>query len=280
MTQEPVLRRRPSQSAWLLALLLGFWSPVYAHHSPSVVVEALTDRIESGEHTASIFVQRGDEYRATALPESAAADYRSALEISAGYLPALYGLAQTRLHQHRLIEAIEVSRQGVAASRSADQAASFHALLAQTYEQQKQWTKALAAWRKSLVASHPKIDWYLGEFHALEKLNRPHAARLALESAMKRNPSVVLRRVWVKALIDCGDTEEASQHIEAGLARSRWKSSWLLLRARLELSQNHPRKAQRDAASALQEIDLRWNPKIKNPWIAADRQRALAILFD
>ncbi len=273
-------RKRLLQAIWSVGIAFAVSPPAHAHHSPSEVVEALTKRIEAGENTVAIFIRRGDEYRAIAKPESAVADYRSALKLSPAYLPALHGLAHASFQQHRFAKTLEVSQQGIAASDSADQAATFHALSARTYEQQLQWERALSAWKKSLASSRPNINWFLGESRALTKLDRLDAARLSLEAAMQRNPSIVLRRAWIQSLIDCGEAKEASLHIEAGLARSRWKSSWLLLRARLELSQNHTREAQRDAASALQEIDSRWKPNTANPWLSSDRQQALAILSD
>lgn len=268
----------PIRIIWLVYLTLAVSLPVYAHHSPSQVVEALSKRIESGKPTATLFVRRGDEYRAIAEPRHAAADYQSALSLQPDYLPALHGLAHARFRQQHFDEAIQVSQQGIAASSNADEAGPFHAIRARTYEQQELWQSALTEWKQSLAASQPNINWYLGESRTLTKLNRPDDARLSLEAAIKRNPSVVLHRAWIRTLIDCGMSGEASQHIEAGIARSRWKSSWLLLRAQLELSEGQPVAAQRDAKLMLQEIDTRWNPTSANPFLAANRDQALAIL--
>jgi len=261
-----------------VCITLAVSPPTWAHHSPSEVVEALTERIESGERTATLLVRRGDEYRAIAEPQLATADYQSALELEKNYLPALQGLAHASFNQQHFGQAIKASQQGIADAQNIDAAGPFHAILARTYEQQQQWKNALAAWNLSLAVSQPDINWFLGEARLLSKLNRHHDARLSLESALERNPSVVLRRAWIKSLIDSGQAAEASQHIEAGLARARWKSSWLLLRARLELAQNQPEAAKRDAELTLKEIEKRWNPAAANPFLTASRDQALAIL--
>jgi len=266
--------------AWFVYLAFAVSPAAQAHHSPSEVVESLTHRIESGSPTAALLTRRGDEYRALADNQSAAADYHSALKLQPDYLPALHGLAHACFNQRRFSETIQVSQQGLAASSSPDQSGPFHALLARTYEQQEKWKTALAEWKSSLAAARPNINWYLGEARVLTKLNRHDDARLSLAAAIKRNPSTVLRRTWIKTLIACGQTNEAAQHIEAGLARSRWKSSWLLLRAQLELSQGLANEARLDAARALREIDSRLQPTRANPWLTADRQQALAILTD
>lgn len=135
-------------------------------------------------------------------------------------------------------------------------------------------------WQKSLESSKPEVDWYLGKARVLSKLDRDQAARDSLEIAIKQNPSVVLQRAWIRSLIHCGAASEASLVIEEGLSRARWKGSWLLLRAQLELSQDKLAAARHDAARALQEIDARLEQNPGNPWLIADRQQVLTILVD
>lgn len=264
--------------AWVAYATLVVLSPAEAHHSPSHVVEALTERIESEAATASLLVRRGDEYCAISQSQLAIADYESALKLQSDYLPALYGFAQVSYRQQCFGNSIKACQQGIAVAPNADEAAPFHDLLARIYEQQQQWEDALEEWKHSLDSSHPNINWYLGESRTLTQLHRPDDARLALEAAMERNPSIVLHRAWIKTLIDCGKTNEASLHIEKGLARSRWKSSWLLLRARLHLSQDQAEAAKQDAELVLREIEARWNPNVTNPLLIASQEQALAIL--
>lgn len=269
-----------TSNRWTLLLVVTTLasSPAQAHHSPSEVIVALSEKIDAGNQTASLFTRRGDEYRALNESEFAIADYRSALELAENYLPALYGLAHTYLKQQCYGDVALVARQGIAAAANPDEAGSFHAVLARIYEKQEQWQQAAQQWQHSLASSRPQVDWFLGEARALEKLARNEEAKTSLATAMTRNPSTVLHRAWLGALILCGDTDEAAVYIEAGLARARWKSSWLLLRARLRLAQEQPVAARQDAAAAIHEIDARLNPESPNPFLAADRAAALTIM--
>jgi len=263
---------------WYLLITLVVSPQACAHHSPSEVVEALTERIEASKPTAMLLVRRGDEYRAIAEPQLAVDDYQAALKLKPSSMPALHGLAHASFNQQHFDKAIKASQQGIAAAKNIDATGPFHAILARIYEQQEKWEQALTEWKHAIAVSQPDINWFLGEARLLSKLNRHHDAYLSLEAALERNPSVVLRRAWIKSLIDSGQANQASQHIEAGLARARWKSSWLLLRARLELSQNQPEAAKRDAELTLKEIEKRWNPAAANPFLTASRDQALAIL--
>ncbi|NOY43084.1 MAG: tetratricopeptide repeat protein [Planctomycetes bacterium] len=262
----------------LLVALLWPSPTTWAHHSPSEVIEALSDRIAKGERTPKILVRRGDEYRALGKNEPAIADYLAALKIEKNHPPAVYGLANTHLAQQNFTEAMLAANQGIRVAKNPDEAAPFHAIAARIYDKQGKGESASAAWKKALTSSRPQVDWFLQEARSLQRQGAPQKARQALEQAMTKNPSIVLRRAWLEALVQSGDTDTAAKHIEAGLARSRWKSSWLLLRAKLNLAQHQPEAARRDAQAALQEINSRQRPNTENHYLAAAREQSLAIL--
>jgi hypothetical protein len=95
---------------------------------------------------------------------------------------------------------------------------------------------------------------------------------------MERNPSEVLKRAWYESLIRCGRFAEARRQVDAHLHSARWKSTWLLLRARLYAAQGRRDEARQDALEALSEIDLRLLPDSPNPFLTADKAQALALL--
>lgn len=86
-------RANQLRSVWLAYVTLACSQFACAHHSPSEVIEALTEQMVAGQGTASLLIRRGDEYRAICDEQSAAIDYQAALELEPGSLPALYGLA-------------------------------------------------------------------------------------------------------------------------------------------------------------------------------------------
>ena len=100
----------------------------------------------------------------------------------------------------------------------------------------------------------------------------------ALADAILRNPSVVLQHAWIRALVDAGELDRASNEIETALDRSRWKSTWLLLRARVNGHRNNRAEKLSDAAAALTEIRSRFNPERPTPHLIAEMGNALALL--
>lgn len=265
-------------------LLLFLLSPLaslqtaQAHHSPNEVVEKLSERIDDGERTVTLFIRRGDEYRAVGDDEAAIVDYLAALALHDENQSALFGLANAHLAQGQWDEARRAVERGLAVAKHPDEAGPFHAIAARSYSAEHQWSKALESWQKSLTSSRPDIDWFLGEVQALQSLSRTADALHALEIAKQRNPSAVLEREWIKLLIENGNTLAAAPYIEAGLERVRWKSSWLLLRAQLSLVEGQTEAARQDALTALAEIDSRLRPDVRNPFLIAARGAALAIL--
>ncbi len=249
-----------------------------AHHSPSEVIESLSHRINQGERNATVFVRRGDEFRALGDYPAAVADYNLALHLRAENFSALYGMAQAHFRQSHWDEAQAAASRGLASTSNAEDAATFHAIIARIHEQHDDWEKALDSWQQTLESSRPNVDWYLGESRSLQRLNKVDKARQALVAAMKRNPSIALQRAWIKTLIESDEIDEAEKQIAGGLKRTRWKSSWLLLRARLRLAQHQTDAARHDAQAALNEINRRQSPGSVNPFLVADREFATHIL--
>ncbi|QDU87986.1 Tetratricopeptide repeat protein [Pirellulimonas nuda] len=273
-----------------LALLAGAALPsAHAHPPVEHVIEALTRRIAEGEPAAELLVRRGDERRGLRRNGQAADDYAAALRIDPRLGGAWLGLARVRLAQGRYAEARSAAEQGVAAQAGvgrqaqdpeqvADAAAPFYATIAQAYEAQHKFEQATDAWRRALGSANPEIDWRLGLARSLQNAGRPEEARDALAADMQQNPSVVLQRAWVAALIECGDLSEASAQVEAGLARSRWRGSWLLLRAQIAARAGLPQEARRDAQAVIDEIDARTRPGVSNPLLEEDRAAAERLL--
>ncbi len=271
-------KQRIRITVWLLFALLGSPAIGRAHPSPSKVVHTLSHRIAEGNPTPTLLVRRGDEFRALGEDLSAIADYQAALKLQADYPSALYGLAHAYFSQQDFDSAITTADRGIRAAANVEQAGPFYAIKARIYERRVAWEAAVVAWQHALASTRPEVDWFLGEAKSLERLEKFGQARRSLEVAISQNPSVVLRRAWLEMLVKCGDIETAAKPIEAGLARARWKSSWLLLRAKLYLAQDKHAAAQRDAQAALDEINTRLRPGTENSYLAADRELAISLL--
>jgi Flp pilus assembly protein TadD len=140
------------------------------------------------------------------------------------------------------------------------------------------WEEAREAWAAALDSPRPEIDWFLGEAQCLDQMNRPQERAVCLGDAVERNPSSVLRRTWVAALIETGNFDAATREIAAGLERSRRKSTWLLLRARLHETRGRTAARDADATMALEELRPLLRTATPDPWRVTEAGLALAML--
>jgi tetratricopeptide (TPR) repeat protein len=263
--------------AGLGAILVAlFSSSAVGHESPDHVVQSLTDRIETDGPNARLLLARAYEYQSAGDLRAAAVDFKAVLLLNPHSSAALGGLAEILLQQNELSDAAETARRGLVLNAPGRE--RFHALLARSLTRQECWTQALESWSRALESPQPEIAWFIGEAECLFRLSRYPEQVAALAAAKSRNPSVVLHRAWIHALVDAGLLDEASRQIERGLTESRWRSSWLLLRARLHERNHRTAEQQADAAAALSELKLRLNSSRPDLQLVADVGYALAIL--
>jgi tetratricopeptide (TPR) repeat protein len=251
-----------------------------AHHGPAHDLEVLDRRITAAPELPLLRIRRGDTLRALGRFPAAERDYRVALSLTAESVPhrvaAVYGLAQTLIAQRRCKEALATLTAEIATVGPAI-AAPLHALVATMHERRGDWPLAVAAWQQALRSNQPEVDWFLRHAEATRRTAGCEAETVALGEACERNPSVVLQRAWIGALIRSGDYAPAEEAIVRGLQGARYLSGWLLLRAELRVAQDRLPEARLDAAAVLAELRGRIVPGVANPLLEADRRRAETI---
>jgi tetratricopeptide (TPR) repeat protein len=260
---------------------LAFLFPIYTaigHKGPDHVVRDLTERIETEGPSTRLYVARAFEHQSLRNWDAVIVDFNRALELNPSSRVALSGCAQSLIQLGDFSQAESMALRGLALDDDLSAQAPFHAILATNYSKQERWTDALESWGRALKAPQPEIDWFLGESQALKKLLRFAEEVKVLSKARQRNPSIVLHRAWIRALVDAGDYMAALDEIEAGIARSRWKSSWLLLRARIYGETQRYVEQKEDALAALNEIRSRLNPHHPDPHLVLEEAQAEAIL--
>ncbi len=264
--------------AVLVAGCFAVCAPAVAHHSPNEVIEALSLAIERDGATPRMLVQRAYEYRALDDADSARRDLEEALALHPGHLGALKALARMDINEGAPAAAVARLRQCLDRGLDVNAAGPVHALWAEALESAGDEDAALRQCRLALRAARPDIDWFVQEARLLRELGRMDDAVAALQGATERNPSAVLHRAWIEALIDAGNLAQASSAVEAELASSRWRSGWLLIRARMHESSGKHALARRDAHAALREIEDRLNPAYPDPFLLIEAGSAHAIL--
>lgn len=250
----------------------------FSHHGPEEVIADLTTRIEAHGSDATIFVRRADEWRILGKTSKAIADYQSALQHDPQNRLAHIGLARASIRQGSFDAAVEVARRGLTLVNDVDAKAVYHALAATASSRRGDHQSAASDWEKALKCEKPEVDWVLQYARSLQRLGRQVDARDALAAAQRTNASIVLRRAWIDSLIRCKDFQAAEAQIETGLQRSRWGSSWLLQRAALSLAKGDHARAREDAEAVRREIARRTIPRVENPILEQQRQRALELL--
>lgn len=260
------------------ALFLLSGAIAEAHDSPTHRIESLTLTIERQGASAELYLSRAYEYIALSLWIEAIGDFRSALESEPTSAAAIYGLTQALIGSEAFSEAETAAKQGIALSTATREEMPLQALLAKSQMGQKKWTAALASWQIAIRADRPEIDWYLAEAECLFRLNRFEDRAAALQKAKERNPSVVLHRTWIQALVDAGQSETALPEIEKGLRHAGWKSSWLLLRARVYELQGRLAEQRADAERALAELARRLDTDNPDPILIQEAAKALTML--
>jgi tetratricopeptide (TPR) repeat protein len=253
-------------------------TPVVAHDGPRRVIEIVGRAIATEGPSAQLLLRRAYEHQALGDTEAAILDFNAALAFDPRSTAAWLGGAEARLRRGEWQDAASMARAGLELDPDARTQAPFHALLARIHESRRQWTMALDAWRSALRAPQGEIDWFLGEARCLAELGRTRERCEALTFAMTRNPSVVLRRAWIHALVEAGDLDLAWREIETALGDARWKSAWLLLRARIHAQRGDRPQQRSDASAALEEITIRLHPTRPDPQLLAEAEFARRLL--
>lgn len=248
------------------------------HDSPTHRIEALTARIESEGLSAAWLIDRAFEHNALGDWRKAVADFEAALQLSPHSWSARAGCAKACLNLGEWERAASFALEGIELQDDPSEKAPFFALLAQARMKQEDWSKAHDAWLGALKTPNPQIDWFLGQAETLSQLGKLEEEVDALAEARQRNPSVVLYRAWLHALVDAGHLEQALKEVNLELPKARWKSSWLLLRAQIFQSLGQVTAVSADARAALDEIKTRLNKGRPDPRLLVEEKRALAFL--
>jgi hypothetical protein len=99
-----------------------------------------------------------------------------------------------------------------------------------------------------------------------------------LTDGFEATGSAVLEAESIEAMIDAGYAAPALARIESKLVVGRWRSSWLIRRARARLAIGDESSAHEDLRAAIEEIDERLRPDRPDLNLLIDRGVAHALL--
>lgn len=250
----------------------------YAHESAEHTLEHLNAELKI-ERTAPHLYQRALAYRSLGDLKKAKPDLLEAIKIAPQKLAYRMELGSLELAGRNSVGALNAATHAMPLAKTPEQKSQVHMLRAEAYHLSQQTKASLQACQ---LAFHerPKgeIEWFLLRSEN-QRLLKQHTQRIAdLETGMKLHPSAVLKTHWLDALIDAGKFQPALKVIDQEITDRRWKSDWLVKRARALYGLNKNTAAETDLYTALEEIQQRLNTKRPDPLLVADQGTAHALL--
>ena len=262
----------PRLFAIVLALLTA---ATFAHHDVTAAIKELDQKIESGA-TADLYFQRAIEYRALRNSEAAEANLRAALALQPGHRESLTALIQLLRDTP---EAMDLAKSYLADAKEPKHQLEARFLIAQVASWSDDDQTALLTCNE-IQQLHPEHTTDLDLLHARLLLQSGNPAKAAdiLKAASQKHQGIVLRNAWIDASLSAGQSAEVLPIIEKELAESRFRSSWLIRRARARIIARQVDKARPDLHSALIELNTRIQPDRPDLTLIADRGLALVLL--
>jgi len=279
MTPHSISRAASALLLVVALVVLASARLVLGHDSPEHVIDILTARIEADPARADLRWRRATELRALGRLDEAARDLKKALQLQKDYYAAMLDLARIQLAQGAKRGALATVERGLAQAGDNAARASFRMLRAEIRSQCGQEAKALEDCQWALQHNpNVELDWYLTRSELQSRLGRFREAAQGLKEGFERTGSAVLEVESIEAMIDAAQFSEALAQIEPLLADCRWRSSWLIRRARVRLGQGDITAAQTDLSAAIQELNSRMRGTQPESGLLADRALAFALL--
>ncbi|HEY0456009.1 MAG TPA: tetratricopeptide repeat protein [Verrucomicrobiae bacterium] len=269
-------RRRVA--GWTLVFFVCFLGtfPALAHDSPEHQVELLNSIIALQGPSASLLSKRATEYRALGQLQKAEADFKAALRLDPKLSYVEKELARIYLLEGKSTQALAAAEHALKLVEEGDSRSSIYLLKAEIQAALGKPEAALVAVNEAFKEGPPDLDAYLQRAQIQGRLGKWDDCIAGLKEGFEQTGSIVLEVEWIEALIDANKCRSALEQIEPHLKNARWKSSWLLRRARA-------RKALglefvEDLKAAIVELGERLNPRMPDLTLLADRALAYLLL--
>jgi len=264
----------PQISILLTFALITF--VVHAHDSPSHTIEALNRHAHLSPDQLH---HRAIAHRATGHTQLAIADLQAAIRQQPGQLGLHLELARTELAAKRPAETLKSTQRALKLATAPAERAAVYILRAEAYQLDKNPKHSLAATQLAFrEIPQGEIEWYLLRSENQRVLGLNNQRVDDLEAGFKQHPSAVLKSHWIDALIDASQYSQALKETDLELTDRRWKSSYLIKRARALTGLHRKEEAAADLQAALAEMAPCIHPTRPDLLLLADQARAHAML--
>lgn len=247
-----------------------------AHDSPEHTIDNLSFKMARSGKSPALLMERGIEHRTLGHLEDAAADFEAAYQLDPKLAEARKELSLVQLAQGKTDLALRTINDALTNATSQD----FLMARAEIQTALQNYRAALQDCDAAFQQATANLEWYLLRAQLQHRLGLFGDCLAGLRDGYAKTGSVVLEEELVDAMIDAGEHKTALKKIERQLADSRWRSSWLLRRARVRLALGQTKAAQRDLRAALAELNDRVIPGLPDVTLIIDRGTAHALLGD
>lgn len=255
-------------------------SVVSAHESPEHNIKHLSTHIETDRSADNLF-QRAIAYRAVGQLDKATTDLNDAIKLAPNNLGYHLEFCRVQLAQSKFGKALHTANHALKLSNTPNQRATCHILRAEAYHRSRRPKPALQSCQLAFKeVPKGEIEWFLLRSENQLSLGKHQQRITDLKSGHALHHSAVLKAHWIDAIIDSSDFQTALPLIESELTNRRWKSSWLIKRARALQGLRRNTEASADLHAALAEINTRLNPARPDPLLLADQGITYALLGD
>lgn len=265
----------------IAAVLLVAKVCLEAHDSPEHVIQILTARMETIGERSDLLWRRATEHRVLGNLRAAASDLKRSIKLRRDYTVAWVDLGRVRLAQGRHREARRTLERLLKTVPDEAARAPIRMLQAEILVASGDNAGALRECDRAIDATgEVQLDWYLTRSQIQCELGKFAEAADGLRRGFERTGSAVLEVECLDAMIDAGQHEAAAGKVESELHEVRWRGSWLLRRARIQLARGKISAAHQDLGEAILEFNRRINPTAPEPGLLAERGFASALLGD
>jgi tetratricopeptide (TPR) repeat protein len=262
-------------------LTIAFGAVLLApHDGPAHRIEVLTKRMAKVGRTAELLFERAICHLELRHRKSALLDIQAALRLDPRHEPALLERVRTLASLRRPDAALAAAGRARSAIHTPSIRASLARAEAEILTAEGRHAESLRRLDVALrlvpeqpgVVLHRSIlRGWLGQ-HA----QRLRELQILVDKAGPRHP--IIEAAWVDALIDTGQFDQALEVVGLRLRQSRFKSAWLLVRARIHIGKGRRDRAELDLMAAMRELSRRIRPKNPDLLLVADRAVALHLL--
>ena len=253
---------------------------LWSHEGPEHEIEEITKRLEEVGEQASLYVDRAVEYQLLSKYAEAAKDLERAIELDPTHVLAHreLGRVYVRLEKPKEKEALAVLGKGLTILSTPTEHATLLIARAEILLAKNENEKALADVEAAIARHSTSLEWYLLRSRLQARLGKCEERIRGLEEGIERTGSGLLDVELADALLDAGQHERARAKIEKKLERARWRSSWLIRRARVHIAAGRKSEAMADLEEAVKELTRRIHSAAPAPTLLADRGRAHDLL--